>query len=215
MALSIVDAGTSWHAGCVLKNRTAAHVVKRFMEVWIAHYGVPELIVCDQGGEFEAAFREMCEEFGIDTKVVGSHAAWQHGFAERHGGILGEMLHKVIHQHGIVGRDKCQMALAVCLQAKNGTMTRNGMTPEQAVFGRCLRWFPSQNDDEDHVMLAALGSDGVAWLQAQMRSTARIALISKDACNKVRQAMMRRAPAVVGDIPPGTSVFLAPSPYEG
>ena len=207
VAMSAVDAGTSWHGGCLLKNRTPEHVVRRFLEVWIAHYGVPELIICDQGGEFYAAFVEMCEEFGIDTKVVGSHAAWQHGFAERHGGILGEMFAKVVHQHGIVGREKCKIAYAVCLQAKNGTMTRNGMTAEQAVFGRCLKWFPSDNQDDDQVMLAALGSDGEAWLQAQMRATARIALISKDASDKARQAMMRKAPAVVGDIPPGSRVY--------
>ena len=138
------------------------------------------MIVCDQGGEFESAFIEMCEELGIDTKVVGSNAAWQHGFAERHGGILGEMWEKTVHQHGIVGRDKCKIGLAAMLQAKNATMTRNGMSPEQAVFGRSLKCFPSDNQDDDHVMLAALGSDGEAWLQAQIRASARIALISKD-----------------------------------
>ena len=149
----------------------------------------------------------MCEELGIDTKVVGSHAAWQHGFAERHGGILGKMLQKAVHQHGIAGRDRRQMALTICLQAKNGTMTGNGTTAEQAMCGRCLTWSPSRHDDEDRVMLAALGGDGVAWLQAQMRSTAQVALINKAASAKVRQAMMKRAPAVVGGIPPGTRVY--------
>ena len=144
----------------------------------------------------------MCEEFGIDTKMVGSHAAWQHGLAEGHGGILGEIWVEVVHQHGIAAREKGKTALAIRLQAKNSTMARNGMTPEQMVFGRCLRWYPSDDDEDDHVMLAALGSDGAASLQAQMRATARIALISKDASDKVRQAMMRKAPTVVGDIPP-------------
>ena len=78
------------------------------MAVWIAHYGAPELTVCDQGRESAGAFLEMCEEVVIDTKVVGSHATWQHGFAERHVWILGEMWSKVVRQHGIMGRESAR-----------------------------------------------------------------------------------------------------------
>jgi len=95
-------------------------------------------------------------------------------------------------------------------------MTRNGMTPEQAVFGKSLRWFNAATQDDNDTMLAALGSDGEAWLAAQIRATARIALISGDACQKVRQAMMRRAPMVVGDLPPGSRVyFWQPHSFKG
>jgi len=70
------------------------------------HYGVPEVFVVDQGGEFEAEVIAMCEEYQIDTRVVGAHAPWQHGFAERHGGILGEMWEHVVHQYGIEEREQ-------------------------------------------------------------------------------------------------------------
>ena len=56
VALSLVDAGTSWHAGALVKNRTPKHVVSKIMETWIMHYGVPKEFVVDQGGEFEAEF---------------------------------------------------------------------------------------------------------------------------------------------------------------
>ena len=78
VALSLVDAGTSWHAGALVKNRTPKHVVSKIMDTWIMHYGVPKEFVVDQGGEFEAEFYAMCEEFGLDTRCVGSHAPWQH-----------------------------------------------------------------------------------------------------------------------------------------
>ena len=106
VALSMVDAGTSWHCATLLKNRKPEHVARKVVEVWIMHYGTPEMFVIDQGGELEAAFTEMCEEHGIDTRVVGSHALWQHVFAERHGGILGEIGTTVVKEFGIVGRER-------------------------------------------------------------------------------------------------------------
>ena len=48
-----------------------------YFACWIAHYGVPELVACDQGGEFMGEFINMCESLGIDTKVTGAHAGWQ------------------------------------------------------------------------------------------------------------------------------------------
>ena len=170
----------------------------------------------DQGGEFEAEFVAMCEEHGIDSRVVGAHAPWQHGFAERHGGILGEVWTKVVQDFNIVGRGKAKLALALCVQAKNATMTRNGLSPGQAVFGRSLRWFESSNRDDGDVLLAALGSEGEAWLAAQIRAAARVALISKDASDKVHRAMLRRAPTVVDELVAGARVyFWNPNPLKG
>ena len=216
IALSMVDAGTSWHCATLLKNRRPEHVSQKALEAWIVHYGAPEMFVVDQGGEFQAAFIQLCEEHGIDSRVVGSHAPWQHGLAERHGAILGEIWTKTVKEFGVVGREKAKIALASCVQAKNSTMTRNGMTPEQAVFGRSLRWFESANRDDDEVLLAVLGSDGDAWLAAQIRAAARVALISKDASDKVRRAMLRKAPTISSELIPGSRVyFWSPNPMKG
>ena len=52
-----------------------------------------------------------------------------------------EVWTKVVEECNIVGREKAKLALAVCMKATNATMTRAGLTPEQAVFGKSLRWF--------------------------------------------------------------------------
>ena len=79
------------------------------------------------------------------------------------------------------------------------------MTPEQAVFGRALCWpCAAGTADEDEILLAALGTDGEAWLAAQTRAAARMALLSRGASDKIRRATLRRAPGVVGDLAPGT-----------
>ncbi len=60
VCLSIVDAGTSWHAAVFVKTRKSKHISRMILKNWIAHYGVPELIVVDQGGEFMDKFHDVC-----------------------------------------------------------------------------------------------------------------------------------------------------------
>ena len=90
--------------------------------------------------------------------------------------------------------------LSKCIQAKNATMTRNGVTSEMAVFGRGLRWSESANKDGDEILMSVLDADGPAWLDAQERAAAKIAMIGRDASDKIRRAMMRRAPEVHQDV---------------
>ena len=123
----------------------------------------------------------------------------------------------MVAQYGTERREGVKLVLSVCTQAKNATMTRNGMTPEQAVFGRALCWPCAVGTaDEDEIPLAALGTDGEAWLAAQIRAATRMALLSRDASEKIRRATLRRAPGVVGDLAPGTRVyFWSPRPIKG
>ena len=58
-------------------------------------------------------------------------------------------------------------------------MTCAGLTREQVVFGRPLRWTESTNRDDEEVMLAALGTDGEAWKAAQIRSAAKVSLLKE------------------------------------
>ena len=66
---------------------------------------------------------DKCDELGIDASVTASHAAWQHGLAERHGGLLGTIFRKVCHQHRINGKASVSLALGLCCQAKNSFPT--------------------------------------------------------------------------------------------
>lgn len=78
VASSMLCASIGWHEAVFVKNRKPRHVSNRIFMDWIAHYGVPDEIVVDQGGEFKGYFNDMCEQMGIDTRIVGSGAPWQH-----------------------------------------------------------------------------------------------------------------------------------------
>ena len=83
-------------------------------------------------------------------------------------------------------------------------LTRNGTTPEQAVFGRSLRRTDLCNRDDDEIPLAALGANGEAWKAVQIRAAAKMHLTSRDASDKIRRAMMRRALKAIGGLAPDT-----------
>ena len=82
-----------------LKTRRTDHVARIVFVTWIAHYGVPEKVVCDQGGEFMKDFIDMCESLGIDCKVAGAHAGWQNALIERHGAILEQLWNSILQEH--------------------------------------------------------------------------------------------------------------------
>ena len=117
----------------------------------------------------------MTEGFHMDVKVAGAHAPWQHGLAERHGGIFGEIFNKICYQFQFRSKKQVKMGLNCSCQAKNGTMVRNGVTPDMSVFGRALRWPEGLLKDDESPSLAALGEYGEAWLATQVRVAARIA----------------------------------------
>ena len=70
-------------------------------------------------------------------------------------------------------------------------MTRNGVTQEQAVFGRTLNFTELANRDDDEVLMSVLGSHGVARKASQIRTAAKMMLLERDATEKVRRAMLR------------------------
>eukprot|EP00973_Karenia_brevis_P082687 11462601-Karenia_brevis.AAC.1 len=37
---------------CAIPNKNPDNVTKAFASVWVKHYGMPELLITDQGGEF-------------------------------------------------------------------------------------------------------------------------------------------------------------------
>ena len=199
VALSMVDTGTCWHVAITLRNRKPRHVARKLIDGWIRHYGCPRHLIVAQGGEFEGYCNDKCDKLGIDASVTASHAAWQQGLAERHGGLLGTIFRMVCYQHKINRGSSVSLALALCCQAKNSLMTRNGLTAEQAVFGRSLRFTELGTvDDGDEVLVSVLGPYGPAWRAAQIRTAAKMHLLQGDASDKVRRAMLPlRVPGII------------------
>lgn len=169
---------------------------------------MPAIIVHDQGGEFQKEFIQALEQWGVASKVTATHAGWQLGIGERAGGVLGAINSAVVHQHAITDRKDMAMSLAVSVQAKNSLLRRHGYSPEQAVFGRSVRWEPGIINSDD-AGLASLSAPGEAARASLMRMTACVAFIELDANDKLKRAFTRAPQPVspVADFVPGTQVY--------
>ncbi|CAE7293140.1 unnamed protein product, partial [Symbiodinium sp. KB8] len=180
VCLSAVDEATTFHVARLLRNPNPDHVAKKFLNGWIAQYGVPKNITMDQGGEFETEFIALLENHAIHSKVAGSHAEWQNSLAERHGSLLGAAWRAIIAEHQCTGRAEMKMALSCAAQAKNAVISRSGHSAHMLVFGR-QACFPDLLDDDVWTSASleqALSIDSELARLAEMRSAAKVALLS-------------------------------------
>ena len=210
-ALSLVCTGTAYHKAVLLKTKTPRYVAKKILRHWISTFGAPLHLVHDQGPEFERDVVALLEDMSINTEVTGVQAPWQLAVGERHGGILGGLWRAVVHEHQCSDRESMKAALDAAVHAKNSTMTRNGFTPYQAVFGFHPRDPCSalQEDGQDNLPSADLGPDCEAGRAAAMRHTAKLAILRLDVKDKLRRAVTRQPPSKAHDYEfmPGTRVY--------
>lgn len=215
-ALSVVDIGTLKHDAWLLKTPRSDYVARKFFRRWISVYGPPKMVVHDQGGEFELSWNQLMEDLAIPTTVTAAHAGWQLSVGERQGGILGMLVQAIVDEHGCEGFTALQEALTAASVAKNSTLTRDGYTPHQRVYGYEARW-PSLNDEDVGPSFAeGVSIDSEVSRAHRMRTTAKVALIRRDVREKVRRAVLRKPATSDGPYLPGTRVyFWVPSSTKG
>ena len=82
--LTIRDRGTGFLISAPLPDKTATSVVDAFSLHYIAKFGVPQIIISDNGGEFIAhAFGDFCERLGIHHKTSTAYHPQAQGAIER------------------------------------------------------------------------------------------------------------------------------------
>ena len=205
--LSILDLGTVKHQATMIKTRRSDYVATKFLKHWIMLFGVPEKVVHDQGGEFEQSFALLMEQFSIPTEVTAAHAGWQLSAGERHGGILGVMVQAVVDEHQVEGYRGMRLALAAATAAKNATISREGFTPDQRVFGKECVW-PSLTDEDEKMGFAeGLSTESEVARAHRMRTSARISLLRQDVREKLRRAILRKPAAAVVEYVPGAQIY--------
>ena len=205
--MSMLCLGTLKHDCVMVKTRRSDYIAQKFFRHWIMPYGPPGKITHDQGGEFEQSFAALLDQMAIPSAVTGAHAPWQLGVGERHGDILGVMMQAIAQEHNVEGFKEMKLALAAATSAKNSTVTREGYTAHQRVFGTEVKW-PSLNDENVGLSFAeAVNMDSEVSRAHQMRTTARIALIRQDVREKLRRAILRKPAASQGPFPSGAQVY--------
>ena len=95
--LNVICHGTNFQQVGLLKNYLGGSphsnaAWKLFESLWIRPFGLPNVILSDQGAEFKHVFERRLEQHGVMQIVTDSGSPWQNGRCERHGGWVKERL---------------------------------------------------------------------------------------------------------------------------
>ena len=166
--LNILDWGSDLQIVEPLVDKRAETVCAKFMQSWVAHYGAPKLLVCDQGREFTgAAFVDYLNQYGVPIHFIDVRAPWQNSRTEKAGDIYKNRLETVIHETTAVSEEDFLCAVAETSAAHNRYYNRSGFSPYQRAFGTMPRLPGSLLSDDalDRELVCASAGEPVkrAW----------------------------------------------------
>ena len=130
--MHMIDAATRYSAARVIPNKNKSTIVVNTFSMWVAYFGKPGKLMCDNGGEFDNhIFTEMSEKLGIEMQLSPAESPFTNGIVERHNRILAETMLKTRQDTGC----SSEVALAWALSAKNSLHNSKGFSSNQLVFG--------------------------------------------------------------------------------
>ena len=97
--------------------------MKNFFAIWISIFGPPKTVLSDNGGEFaNEGFIDLCQNLNINFITTAAEAPWSNGLVERHNGIIGDAVSKVMED------TNCSVEIALCwaINAKNSLQNIHG-----------------------------------------------------------------------------------------
>ena len=204
--LHAVDAVTKFQMATLVEQKSTAEVVKFLKERWAPVFGMPRVLVSDQGREFISIELEaFAEESGIFLYRIGVQAPWQNGLCERTGGILKSLLSACTAAKSLMGKEEMSLGLGESVTAYNMDVGDSGFSPMQAAVGRqpllpgdALRNNLAENDSLEQPTYARL---------VAIRETTRMAMLRLHFSRSLRRAEQARsrnptiaAAPVVGDL---------------
>ena len=191
--LNILDLATTFNVFVLLPNKTSLAVAKAYQHFWLNWAGVPDKVVTDKGKEFYGDFQEVQAQLGTRFKMIPVEAPWQNGMVERHGGVLGDIVHAVVAETGAVGYSQMR---DVCLHAsmsKNRRPGKTGYSPRSLVFGVDERLAVSglnhYLEEPDDAAIANAQKDPQLLQSLQFRKQAMKAVIDLDHSTKWAEAI--------------------------
>ena len=133
LILHIIDHATRYSQACAMSSKKTQAVISAVLKNWIAQFGSPMQMLTDNGGEFASdEFREMGEKLNTRILTTAAESPWSNGINERHNGILGRMILKVMED----SRCSLDEAIVWAVSAKNSLANVYGYSPCQLVFGK-------------------------------------------------------------------------------
>ena len=203
--LSMVDMATHYHVAvrvCPGGTPSSKVCAEAINNSWLSWAGAPRAFVCDQGVHNRGRVAAMLQSQGTEIRRTGARAPHQLGTAERHGGMLKEMLKRSIHDRQLFGSQVIAALCSECARAKNVLINHSGYSPAQWVLGHTPEDLTSlgSQDPETHLGVHQGLVDAEEktaqeqfMMQLLMRQTAKEIFMQVDSSQRIRKAMLRKA----------------------
>ena len=185
--LHMIDHLMRYSSACIIPNKKKETIVKALFQYWIRIFGCPTNFLSDNGGEFiNQDVIDLAEKCNVNLKTTAAQSAWSNGLCERHNGILGSMINKLVRN------DDCSYDLAVhwAVAAKNSLSNVYGFSPNMLVFGRNTN-FPSTLINKPPANNRICVNQYVADTLNAMHS-ARQAFIEQESDERLRRGLCRK-----------------------
>ena len=132
--LTIKDRGTCFLVTVPIPNKRAETVRNAFIQHWCGYFGIPQVVISDNGGEVKnSLFEVACQQLGIDHRTTTPYSPQTNGFIERQ--------HRVINQALRAETVKTNWALRlplITVAINNTPIEGTPFTPSQYAFGACV-----------------------------------------------------------------------------
>lgn len=129
--LTMIDRKTCWAEAVHIKDTSARTVAWQFINTWVRNYGVPKVIVTDQGKQFESQmFNELCKLLGTTRSRTTPYHPQANAKVER--------FHKTLKEHLLArSKEDWYSALPIVLLTLRNTYREDlKASPAQLVYGR-------------------------------------------------------------------------------
>lgn len=132
--LTVIDRYTRWCEVLPLTDSTTENVCKALIFNWIARFGTPSQISCDQGSQFNSfTFLKFLKTFGIEMLRTAAYNPKANGFIER--------VHRTLKASLMCHSDSSWIEVLplVLLGLRTAVREEWGHTPAELVYGQTLR----------------------------------------------------------------------------
>ena len=215
--LNIIDWSTCYQMLEPLECKTAQHVWTKFHQTWARTFGIPEVVVVDQGREFLGEFGKKINEAGALVRTIGARAPWQQGRTERHGGLAKQVFLKVRDEVQPETEEEWKQCIYATEAAKNRLFNRSGYSPAQRQIGANIRLPGSLAGDDvyDGSLMRSTATTEVRRL-LEIRDKAMEEFMKHSSKEAIMRAERAR-PRVSKHFEPGAKVFVfrKPLPRRG
>ena len=188
---------TSFQTAVISPSRTTEMAIKALMQGWISWAGAPGLLCLDAATELNSEeFSKFAQKHNVCIRTIATEAHWQNSRAERHGGILQEILRKMDNEEKISTYDQLEVALGFATCVKNQWSRHRGFPPEVLVFGKQRQVPASITSDPkmaSHLLADSSCAEGIKFRQElEVRERARRAFVIVDNNQAMRRAIVQR-----------------------